>query len=337
MISLGMVHDDILSRPCDLLILKHADGFHGIDKIVADKVGFSGSLDKGEHSVLRGRNIEARQVMFLGVGPLEDFRYAEIREFGRRALHLALRSADNPRRICSPVHGPGYGLDEGEAFLSLVAGFSDAIGADLVDKPIEEITIVEHQSQRAALFAALLLEKNIVTHSHDSVVRRAAQRPLGNERISIRENTADQLLPYGRASEAKVRLFVAMPFKSDFSDEWEIAISEASQAAEILCERIDEQAYTGDIITQIKKRISQFDGLIALLNEANPNVFLELGYAWAKDKPTILIAKNGQTLPFDVSGQKCIYYSNIADLRKKLTAELKALKADGLFKNKRSA
>ncbi len=122
-----------------------------------------------------------------------------------------------------------------------------------------------------------------------------------------------------------------MPFKKDYSDEWEISITEAARAADILCERIDEQSYTGDILAQIKKRIGQYNGVIALLNESNPNVFLELGFAWAKEKPTILIAKEGERLPFDVRGQRCIMYSTIADLRKKLTTELTKLKESGHF------
>jgi nucleoside 2-deoxyribosyltransferase len=63
-------------------------------------------------------------------------------------------------------------------------------------------------------------------------------------------------------------------------------------------------------------------------------VFLELGFAWAKDKPTILIAKEGGQLPFDVRGQRCIMYSSIADLRKKLTNELANLKKSGVFAQK---
>lgn len=124
-----------------------------------------------------------------------------------------------------------------------------------------------------------------------------------------------------------------MPFKTDFSDEWEIAIQEACQKAEIICERIDTQAYVGDILTIIKDRISKYHGVIALLNESNPNVFLEVGFAWAKEKPTILLLKSGLDLPFDIRGQRCIMYKSIAELRKLLESELVSLKSEGVFKN----
>lgn len=261
---------------------------------------------------------------------LSDFRYAEIRRFGRDALKVAVDRAERPRRICSPVHGPGYGLDESEAFLSLIGGFSDAIRDLGVGELIEEIIVLENNPRRAEYFSTLLNEIAFGDKKQGTATRTATAKTSKRER-QLDRKTDDTLSNYGRASEHKTRLFVAMPFKKDYSDEWEISITEAARAADILCERIDEQSYTGDILAQIKKRIGQYNGVIALLNESNPNVFLELGFAWAKEKPTILIAKEGERLPFDVRGQRCIMYSTIADLRKKLTTELTKLKESGDF------
>jgi hypothetical protein len=123
-----------------------------------------------------------------------------------------------------------------------------------------------------------------------------------------------------------------MPFKEEFNDEWEISIQEAANSLQMLCERIDKTAFVGDISTEIKRRIEQYDGLIALLNGANPNVFLEIGYAWARNKPTVLLAKKGEELPFDIRGQRCIIYTGIADLRTKLKSELQQLQSDGVIR-----
>jgi hypothetical protein len=71
--------------------------------------------------------------------------------------------------------------------------------------------------------------------------------------------------------------------------------------------------------------------MIALLNDANPNVYLEIGYAWAKAKPTILILKNGHNPHFDVRGQRYIEYRTISELRKKLTVEIASLRQQGVF------
>jgi hypothetical protein len=50
--------------------------------------------------------------------------------------------------------------------------------------------------------------------------------------------------------------------------------------------------------------------VIAEITPPNPNVFYELGYAHALDKPTILLAERSSKLPFDVSGYRCIMYDN---------------------------
>ena len=55
----------------------------------------------------------------------------------------------------------------------------------------------------------------------------------------------------------------------------------------------------------------------------NPNVFYELGYAHAKGKPTILLAKNGTKVPFDVHGHRCILYNDTIAGKDEVVADLK--------------
>lgn len=64
MFSIEVIEGDILSRPCDLLILKHAQGFYGVDEIVAEKMGFRGDIPKGRHRVVPGRNVESAKSCF---------------------------------------------------------------------------------------------------------------------------------------------------------------------------------------------------------------------------------------------------------------------------------
>ena len=56
----------------------------------------------------------------------------------------------------------------------------------------------------------------------------------------------------------------------------------------------------------------------------NPNVFYEIGYAHALGKPTILMCKKGEKLPFDLQGTNHIMYPNVLGLRAPLRAKLKA-------------
>ena len=123
-----------------------------------------------------------------------------------------------------------------------------------------------------------------------------------------------------------------MPFADDYLDEFHIGFCEAAKASSFICERLDLETFTGDIVAEIKKRILSSHGVLALLNGHNPNVFLEIGFALAHNKPVILVAKKETKLPFDVSGQRCILYRNIVDLRDRLTREIANLSAQGLLK-----
>jgi hypothetical protein len=55
----------------------------------------------------------------------------------------------------------------------------------------------------------------------------------------------------------------------------------------------------------------------------NPNVFYELGYGHARGKPTILLAKRGSALPFDVQGYRCIFYDDTIGGKKEVETDLK--------------
>jgi len=68
--------------------------------------------------------------------------------------------------------------------------------------------------------------------------------------------------------------------------------------------------------------------VIAEITAPNQNVFYELGYAHALKKPTILLAEHGKTLPFDVSGYRCLFYENSIGGKRKVEEALdKHLKA----------
>jgi hypothetical protein len=323
MFSISVVEGDILNRNCDLLVLKHADAFAGIDMLVAKKIDFNSAVPAGEVRLVAGKGTSAMLIAFVGVGPLEDFDYPKIRNFGRRAIEIASEQIQAVERVCMPIHGPGYGLDEAEAFSSLVAGIVDAAADKGTSKNIKAVEIVEFDPARAQRCQAILDRLVKSPEAFDGPATKSAQ-----DLLSARQ----ALEGFGPASKSKVRLFVAMPFNKTYSDEWDIAIPEAANPLQMLCERIDRSAFTGDITAEIKRRIEECDGLIALLNDANPNVFLEVGYAWAKGKPTLLLAKVGQELPFDVRGERCIFYESIRDLREKLRSELAQLQSNDVFR-----
>ena len=90
MVELAVVAADITERPCDLLLLKHANGFYGVDEIVSELLGFTAEVPEGQATFLPGRNVEARRVVYIGVGPSVDFAIPKSERLGVRHWSLLL-------------------------------------------------------------------------------------------------------------------------------------------------------------------------------------------------------------------------------------------------------
>jgi hypothetical protein len=316
-LDFGVVNDDILQAQTDIVALKYADSFYGADEIVANAIGFSGHLQNGQHAFIKGSNIRAGEVLFVGVGPLSNFRYEEIRAFGRLILERA--SNDRPRAtsLALTIHGPGYGLDEKEAFLSLMSGLYAARTSR--NSRLRVVSIFERNQGRAKRLEQLLL----VALGLDGPANTSTVRASASKVLSLKD--------YGAKSEAKPKLFVAMPFAPEYLDEYEIAFTEAAHKNEFVCERLDLESFVGDVVSEIKNRILNSNGVIALLNGHNPNVFLEVGFAMAHSKPIIFVVHSTTKVPFDVRGQRYLKYERIFELRRDLTSEISELKLAGVL------
>jgi hypothetical protein len=150
------------------------------------------------------------------------------------------------------------------------------------------------------------------------------QRHIGEER-------SETMRGVGYDSKQKPHIFVAMPFADEAGDLFHYGIQTSISSCSYLCERIDQIPSVGDILAKIKDRIKTAAFVVAELTGANPNVYLEVGYAWGLGVPTILLIHKDKIadLRFDVAGQRCITYSSIHDLEVKLTTELSALTNTG--------
>ena len=116
-----------------------------------------------------------------------------------------------------------------------------------------------------------------------------------------------------------------MPFDHSWDDVFYYGIQGAVKAAGLLCERADTSAFTGDVLDWVKKRIATATFVVADLSSANPNVYLEIGYAWGCEIPTVLLAREGADLKFDVKGQRCLMYKSIRNLEELLHIEIRAI------------
>ena len=115
-----------------------------------------------------------------------------------------------------------------------------------------------------------------------------------------------------------------MPFSGEMDDIFYPGIQEPAHDANYLCERVDNETFTGDILEHVKKKIETASVVIADLTGANPNVYLEVGYVRGKDRPTISLVKDKEEVKFDARGQRHLKYKS--ELRKVLSNELSQLK-----------
>ncbi len=199
-----------------------------------------------------------------------------------------------PSRRSTPrpaTHGPGAGPPAG-------ADFDVALKSDITVGPPIKLRIASQLTESA--------------HVEDVTVTSP---------VSTNLQSAAQV-------ENKPRVFVAMPFSEEMEDVFYYGIQNPVRQLGYICERVDREAFTGDILDQVKMRIENAEVVIADLTGANPNVYLEVGYAWGKARTTVLVANKKDDLKFDVRGQRCLKYQSIKDLEKLLTTELKSLGTD---------
>lgn len=326
--NIQVYHGDVLETDADVLVLKHAQATYGVDKLVVERLEATGTevlsmLPKpgGFRLFDTKGHLAARTVLFVGVVDLRSFEYQAIRDFARRALSSLAVSKPAAVHVAFTLHGAGYGLDESEAFRAELAGIVDAIESHNFPAGLKKLTIVERNAGRARRLQALLSDIQQTRPSPSAIDNLEPMSELGPLRTA------------GAGSQSKPHVFVAMPFAPEFNDHFHYGIQQAVNTAGYLCERADLATFTGDVIVWVKQRIDSARLLVADLSTANPNVYLEVGYAWGKGIPTVLLARDSTDLKFDVKGQRCLVYSSIRKLEELLTRELSQLnplRADGL-------
>lgn len=109
----------------------------------------------------------------------------------------------------------------------------------------------------------------------------------------------------------KPRVFVVMQFGEPYDFLYRDVILPVTRKLEFEAFRADDVFRPGIILQDIIRGIVECDVVIADITPVNANVFYELGYAHAMQKPTILLANRSvEKLPFDISGYRVVYYSD---------------------------
>jgi hypothetical protein len=338
--------DDIIKFDADVIFLKYAQNFYGADNAVIEAIIDSGLEVQGPWPqpgdfkvVPTNRALRSPVAVFLGVKPLYELDYNDIRDFGYRCVEFITNHLISAKRAAMTMHGSGFGLDEIEAAQAQIAGCQ--LGLSTFRPPnLERITWVERYKNRASRFRALLrspfpqidsqsqgLPDKLLSESSEPYPPPGTRDPT---RLDIFPPSGREILKTAaKQFGAKPQVFVAMPFAKEFEDTFHFGIQNPVRKLGFLCERIDQETFTGDVLQRIKEKIESASIVIGELTDNNANVYLEIGYAWGKGRPTILLRNLTKSEPkFDTQGQRILHYDTITDLNTKLTKELRNLKRE---------
>lgn len=128
--------------------------------------------------------------------------------------------------------------------------------------------------------------------------------------------------------------FVIQPFDSGkFDKRYEDIYKPAIEAAGLIAYRVDKDPGVSVPIESIEKGIRQATLCLADITADNPNVWYELGYAFASGRPVVMVCseeRTGKKYPFDIQHRSIIPYmadapSDFDRLRESLTARIKTI------------
>ena len=128
--------------------------------------------------------------------------------------------------------------------------------------------------------------------------------------------------------------FVIQPFDSGkFDKRFDDVYKPAIEAAGLEAYRVDKDPGVSVPIDAIEDGIRAASVCLADITADNPNVWYELGYAFASGRPVLMVCseeRTGKKYPFDIQHRIIISYhadssSDFESLKPKLTARLKAI------------
>jgi hypothetical protein len=339
-IEIAIEHGDITTVDADIVGLKYAQASYGADDLVARKLATVGVSSDSlqppawQYSYVESRgSIRAPHVVFVGVPSLYQLTYDGIRQFAQLTLSALQRVAPSVGHLAMTIHGPGFGLDEGESCVAQLGGYLIAIRVQQYPPNLRRITIVDRDEGRVARLRKLIasgttnLELSGVSVTPRGFIIPVPVLPTQSPAAVAGAPTNLGSVAPPTATATKPHAFVAMSFSTHMNDIFYYGIQAPVNAAGFLCERMDHVSFAGEIIDWMKRKIETASVVIAELSGANPNVYLEVGYAWGKGRPTILVAPRVEELAFDVRGHRCLVYDGIRHLEDLLARELAELRA----------
>lgn len=131
-------------------------------------------------------------------------------------------------------------------------------------------------------------------------------RPTGIFCVS----SSDIRISHFRVEAKKAKAFIVMQFSQPYDQVYSEVIKNACAEYGLEPIRGDEIYEPGIIVQDVIREIVGAQLIIADITPENANVYFEVGYALALNKPIILLARKGTPLPFDVSAFRVLFYED---------------------------
>ena len=149
--------------------------------------------------------------------------------------------------------------------------------------------------------------------------------PLISSQVGVLCQSSEEIHIYDFKLETeKPKAFVIMKYEKDY-DELFLDVIEPTCKDKFDVIRADKSYLTGIIIIDIVNQIKEASLVIADVTPDSPNVFYEVGFSHALNKPTILLADKNkrENLPFDIHGFRVIFYENTIGGKNEIVQKLK--------------
>jgi nucleoside 2-deoxyribosyltransferase len=161
------------------------------------------------------------------------------------------------------------------------------------------------------------LIKKIKAHSLKNPIKLSAEN---SNDYTLKELTSQ----IGVTMSNKPYCFMIQPFNEKFDKLYKDIYKPAIETTECEPYRVDEDDSVANIAERIRKKIRGARICLADITEDNPNVWYEVGFAHAQGKQIVLIAETKDKIPFDMSGEKVIFYdtsspSDFEDLKENIS------------------
>jgi hypothetical protein len=115
-----------------------------------------------------------------------------------------------------------------------------------------------------------------------------------------------------KVDKSQRNTFVVMQFTDEYNELYKEVIEPICKSNGFECIRADNFFTPTPILYDIINSIKNSSVIIAEISSSNPNVFYEIGYSHAINKPTILLCdrSKNERLPFDISSFRTLFYEN---------------------------